>query len=500
MKVKSYKKSMIIDIINKHYEAIGRSSQRSRWTILILITGSILAFISFWNSRQSSWLNNRIRLSETALYWFEFNDSSKTSYELEEESLLDEIKAMINKSSTQKLDELLPLGVNLKIPSGIKAVNKRRPEILKIARKEKELILMSAQYVSERDFNSSVLLKEDYEFLKKTKHENVVFVKLPFFGLSFDINDLGMFTGISFVIILLLLRFSLDRELTNIKNVIGLVNEYEEKTKKNIWKYYNSLMAAQLVYSIPKTRGIGTNFEVMNNRRLWNFLPKLLLLIPWSTYSFVIYHDVITINRGVSINGSTTKLVFTVSLILYLFMMILIYSCYKIWIKIDKASSTEEEKEIYEKASSVLGDKNVTGAYFINNKSIEMGKKYKFANLKSKLPLVTKIALWDGKLDNLEFLRGFQNLKHLHINAHMFDFNTLKQLKHLEKIIIHGVKETNSNLKFPSNTNIKYAIDRFKKYKTPCALGFLIKKLDKELLDCKIIYKIVVTKFSEESI
>jgi hypothetical protein len=39
----------------------------------------------------------------------------------------------------------------------------------------------------------------------------VRFVKVPFFGIGFDINDLGMFSGLGFSTILLILAFSLKR-------------------------------------------------------------------------------------------------------------------------------------------------------------------------------------------------------------------------------------------------------------------------------------------------
>ena len=42
-------------------------------------------------------------------------------------------------------------------------------------------------------------------------------IRVPFFGFSFDVNDLGFIGGIGFVIILVCFRLCLSREIDNLR-------------------------------------------------------------------------------------------------------------------------------------------------------------------------------------------------------------------------------------------------------------------------------------------
>jgi hypothetical protein len=47
-------------------DAFVGSSRRSRYVIMVLVFASILIFIAYWNSRQSSWISCRLPVSREA--------------------------------------------------------------------------------------------------------------------------------------------------------------------------------------------------------------------------------------------------------------------------------------------------------------------------------------------------------------------------------------------------------------------------------------------------
>ncbi|MDQ2922650.1 MAG: hypothetical protein M3R52_13695, partial [Acidobacteriota bacterium] len=156
--------------IKQHLDATTASSSRGRRVLIVLITASVLAFGAFWNSRQGSWINSRVRVASSADKYLRLNkeyyangtsDERKREIERELQSkAYDEPKAFIGIRGLQTSEELDPL---------IKKV---------------------------RDIQT----------------EHVMFIHVPFFGVLFDINDLGMLGGFAFVVLLLWFRFSLWHE------------------------------------------------------------------------------------------------------------------------------------------------------------------------------------------------------------------------------------------------------------------------------------------------
>ena len=59
--------------------------------------------------------------------------------------------------------------------------------------------------------------KELYIAMVRTYADNTFTIRVPFFGIGFDINYLGLLSGLGFVIVLVLFRFSITRELDNVK-------------------------------------------------------------------------------------------------------------------------------------------------------------------------------------------------------------------------------------------------------------------------------------------
>jgi hypothetical protein len=96
-------------------------------------------------------------------------------------------------------------------------------------------------------------------------------VRVPFFGFSFDINDIGFLGGLGFLIILTCLRFCLTREIDNLRLAFA-----EARRIGKLDEFYQ-LLAMRQVFTVPPNSSI-------KRTRLLIYVPKL---IPW--FSVLVY-------------------------------------------------------------------------------------------------------------------------------------------------------------------------------------------------------------------
>jgi hypothetical protein len=102
-------------------------------------------------------------------------------------------------------------------------------------------------------------------------------VQVPFFGLKVDVSDMGWLGGLAYVVILILLRFSLTRELTNLSISFGRLNE------TSLERFYY-MLAMRQVQTIPPLPG-------KKRSRFLSNVPKVMCLIPMLVYSLVAVQD-----------------------------------------------------------------------------------------------------------------------------------------------------------------------------------------------------------------
>lgn len=116
----------------------------------------------------------------------------------------------------------------------------------------------------------------------KSYVDNTFFVKAPFFGIVFDINDVGLIGGISLICVLVMLRFSLSREIKNLNFAFK-----EAVAHGQLPDFYYELAMHQ-VLTIPEMRDEKRN-------RLLALAPQLVCLFPTFVYMLGISYDYITI-------------------------------------------------------------------------------------------------------------------------------------------------------------------------------------------------------------
>jgi hypothetical protein len=140
--------------------ATTKSSERTRRIFFVLISIAILEFGALWNSWKMSWPNSRLERATEALRYDGWSYTEATpDHELNTFQLFCKLRGLKNADQVRT-------------------------------------------YVDQ---------------LRQIQLERIVMIHVPFLGMSFDVNDLGVLGGLTFVILLLLFYYSLNRERINLR-------------------------------------------------------------------------------------------------------------------------------------------------------------------------------------------------------------------------------------------------------------------------------------------
>lgn len=258
-----------IGYIKQYIDASAESADRVRFVLIVMVTASILAIVAFWNSRQGGWPLARLVVATNAEKFYDPNtkkliplDDNKHNQEVWlrffDEQLYQDQKNQADKD---------------------KYWNDRR-QAYESARK----------FIYGARFADLDHLKQHVQYLERTRIEKVLTITVPFFGIVLDINDLGIFAGITFIIALLLFRFSLLRELRNLRLVF-----MQAKTPEHLSLCYDMLAMQQVLTTPPELSQGLTQRKVRNlgwwREAFWNLMSKGLYLLPFAAQLAIFYND-----------------------------------------------------------------------------------------------------------------------------------------------------------------------------------------------------------------
>ena len=228
--------------IHDYLEATSHAASRSRTAAIVVVVASVLVFAGLLNSLQNSWLLERI----------------------------------------QKIRSISGAGYLAS----------------KIGPSPKYVDPPSAEY---RQYE--IRYREFYSALVRTYVDTSYVVRVPFFGITVDANDLGLLGGISFVIILVMLRFCISREVGNLKL------SFEAAAKLGQLPEFYRLLAMRQVLTIPP------NTQVTRSTLL-AVVPKLFFIAPFLVHGSVVFHDFLTGDIGRGVSDPHTTIVLTGDVVL----------------------------------------------------------------------------------------------------------------------------------------------------------------------------------------
>jgi len=139
-----------------------------------------------------------------------------------------------------------------------------------------------------------------YEAYAHAYIEHKYFVHVPLFGITIDINNLGIFAGAGLSILLLLLQFSLLRELSNLQYSFReagfgpgkIVGDDPEGARK-----FYELAAMEQVLTVPK------NLK-QNDPKGLRFLTKIFYFFPIAVYALLLFFDWFTSDVAVLLDAA----------------------------------------------------------------------------------------------------------------------------------------------------------------------------------------------------
>ena len=213
--------------ILQYVKAAASSTDRARTVMIVMVSASVLVFVGFWNSRPGGgWLDRRIEIRRDALRFF--NEPGKVPFDPKQD------------------------------PS--------------LTAKDPTRFERAIQFIHNSNFNTSspedkTQLLEEITELRRIRTEKIRLIQVPFFGAVFDMNDIGVFAGVTFIIVLLWFRYSLSRELRNLRLA------FKEAEDKGHLKLCYDLLAMQQVLTVPPVAG-------QKRSIIWVVIPKALFLIP----------------------------------------------------------------------------------------------------------------------------------------------------------------------------------------------------------------------------
>jgi hypothetical protein len=216
--------------LDDYLTAAADASSRTRAIIITLIVASVLSLTGLFNSLQTGWMHSRMK--EMGNPWSQYMRSK-----------------LGDPPDPRRFTDSVAYEWQLQL-------YKRRLEALNVA--------VETAYV-----------------------EGSLIIRVPFFGFTFDVNDLALLSSIGFLIILSCYRFFLAREIDNLRLAFteALMNYRPELTS-----FYN-LLAMRQVFTIPTSKYI-------TRSHFLKYAPKAITWLPSMLIIAIIAHDWFTRSIG----------------------------------------------------------------------------------------------------------------------------------------------------------------------------------------------------------
>lgn len=190
-------------------------------------------------------------------------------------------------------------------------------------RNQEQYYRPAIEFMQIRGISSTDQINELVKRLQALQADQVNLIRIPFFGSVFDVNDLGLIGGFSFVILLLWFKFGLARELQNISLT------FNEARRRNQLKVCYQQLAMQQVLTVPRM----LPDEARQTRvpsSFWDKMPKVLFILPFAVHAIVFGYDLYSFKFGMSVSQFNTIFNTAFSLLFLVLIIILTITCYEV--------------------------------------------------------------------------------------------------------------------------------------------------------------------------
>lgn len=248
--------------LQKYLDLSVSASNRSKATLLTVGVAAVLTVAACWKALPNHWFHIRYRAAIDAYNYWEYAEThvDRGLERLKQSQLTDAEQDRITRG--KRITDAIPL----------------------VSKEHAFSYLQEAQ---------------------RQRQEHVRTIRLPLFLVTFDINDLGFLTGISFSLLLFILTLVLRRETECVAESF----EYAASVNaRHLRHAYITLAMAQMVH-IPRS---------LIERREdhgWRFASRLLIGLPVLVEFLVLVLDLLTIPLGALLDMNMTVITIFVGLL-----------------------------------------------------------------------------------------------------------------------------------------------------------------------------------------
>ena len=281
-----------LNYLKPYLDATASAASRHRTIVVIIVTTSVLVFGTLWNSIFFGWFNARVGVLESATVVLNsalerrklitlsnlrkhlptVSDQNANEVRTAIDHLIEEIGYRTNEEIDQKITELdLLMDEELKISGPL------------LDYKMKTIYGLNKFDYREIEISRLVALTTRIEPIKSelqhVKGQSAYLIRVPFFGIAFEVNDLGFLGGITFVILLIWFILSLWTEVNNLQFIV--ITAPQEHVQ-----FCYHFLAMQQVLTIPpeywKKKDVPRDKAVVGllKHKPWEYMSKILYFLP----------------------------------------------------------------------------------------------------------------------------------------------------------------------------------------------------------------------------
>ena len=278
--------------IEQYIRSLGASSSRVRFVMLAIIISSIAAAAALWGERQDAWAQRRLikigEYSEVALQcglWGRFDEVRELAKYLRRKGLpTDDDLRKGQRAAEEDLLYHYGFGTATKCTAIFKAED----------------------WLTNHGVTTEAGAERIAEKQQEAYINNILFVRTPVLGLTFDINDLGLITGLTFCILMLVMVFYTHRAHENLVLAMWKVRDIAtHESLDNPGSRANLLyhaLAMEQVFTVPPTLARWNDF------RYFRRAHYLLFFTPLVMQALVFGNDLLTEGIGAAYSDSQTRI------------------------------------------------------------------------------------------------------------------------------------------------------------------------------------------------
>lgn len=259
-----------------YLDACARAGTRARDILILITVATVLLFGALWNARGGSWTNERISMDERVL-------------------ALDSVRKACLAQGTSDSECAKEPSWSLS-PAEIAAAEAYadlRPTL--------------------KDHPEGVAVALDR--LRQLQIEDIFYLRIPFFGIVVDVNDAGFLAGGAYVVLLVWLRLSLWRELSNVQVT------FREATEHDCLRFCYEALSMQQVLSIPPT------LTGKHRKDSWSVIVPTLQVLPLLMQAAFFAFDLRTFRLGWTLSPFDTVFELAVSTLCLILVALLVWRC-----------------------------------------------------------------------------------------------------------------------------------------------------------------------------